>query len=499
MLDREIGVVLSGARASAAPIALRSDAESDVREEQLVVIRDPRFDGRYLMLGVLRSMVFYEPFLRRGVRTVYAEYPEALADDLVLPFSNAYVEIYCGLDLESKRIVENTVAPKPSSRVYLVERGDELSEYIELRGSSVNVGWHKYSGWNLPLDSFALRYHVGVFGATGMGKSRLVRALINEIIEKTDYSLIVFDHTGVDYAPFYPSHVVRSDEVALSPPVISSILVSLSRLSWQTYGEYFDVAVLCYWKMLRGEAGSVSECIYGSSRPQSQLGSGSQQKRGVEKWSKEEFLKVLDEAMRLLKAREPTRIRARMFVSHFVPDEFFEKLNERTITAEELVERARKDKLVVIDMSYDRELVVKQALIRDVADACWEAIRREQRELNLGLVVDEAQNYAGEQWSLSAEALETIAREGRKWGFFVILASQRVARDIRTSIRANLGTVFFSKLQATGDLKEIAGYLDIGGLSESSLAMLAPREFFVAGLMNPLARPILLRIKEVEG
>ncbi|HIQ56387.1 MAG TPA: hypothetical protein EYH59_06925 [Pyrodictium sp.] len=78
-----------------------------------------------------------------------------------------------------------------------------------------------------------------------------------------------------------------------------------------------------------------------------------------------------------------------------------------------------------------------------------------------------------------------------------MVASQRIARDIRPGIRGNLGTVFFSRLQSRNDLQELAGYLDLGRVTEASLAMLSRREFYVAGLMNPLRRPLLLRVDEV--
>ncbi|MEM4129414.1 MAG: ATP-binding protein, partial [Thermoproteus sp.] len=79
----------------------------------------------------------------------------------------------------------------------------------------------------------------------------------------------------------------------------------------------------------------------------------------------------------------------------------------------------------------------------------------------------------------------------------VVLASQRIAGDIDPSIRANLGTVFFSRLTAPTDLKEISAYLDLADVNEGVLTQLQPREFFVAGLMNPLRKPILLKIREV--
>ena len=61
-----------------------------------------------------------------------------------------------------------------------------------------------------------------------------------------------------------------------------------------------------------------------------------------------------------------------------------------------------------------------------------------------------------------------------------------------------MNTVLFSKLSQTGDLNEIKQFADITGIEQSDLAQLVPREFYVAGLMNPLRKPIAIRVKEVH-
>ena len=162
------------------------------------------------------------------------------------------------------------------------------------------------------------------------------------------------------------------------------------------------------------------------------------------------------------------------------------------------MEAARSGETVVLDMSDEQDIGGKRAIMASVVMAAWDLVWEEMKPVNIGLVVDEAQNYACEYCGDSGRALETVAREGRKWGLFLIVASQRVSRDIRPGVRSNLGTVFFSRLQATGDLQELSGYLDLGRVSEASLAMLGRREFYVAGLMNPLRRPLVLRVDEVS-
>lgn len=66
----------------------------------------------------------------------------------------------------------------------------------------------------------ALKYHIAVVGTTGTGKSRLVKALVDEVIEKTSWSVIVFDHTGVDYAPYWPEKTLKATDIVLDVDTI---------------------------------------------------------------------------------------------------------------------------------------------------------------------------------------------------------------------------------------------------------------------------------------
>ncbi|RLE48720.1 MAG: ATP-binding protein, partial [Candidatus Methanomethylicota archaeon] len=395
----EIGVVASGATAVSAPVVLNQRVENCVEDEHLAVINDPAFPNR-LFFSVVRRLTRYEPFLRERVRSVYVDYPDVIDKSLVMPFSNAQLNIYGALDLNEKRFRENTVAPHPGSKVYLVEKGFLLSQFFSKGSEMMSIGVHKYSGWPIPLDHTRLNCHIGVFGATGTGKSRLVRALVDEVVSKTSSSLIVFDHTGVDYAPFYSEKTIPSSSLTISPAIIASVLCDLARLSWQTFGEYLEIACVKYCD---------------------------EAKDG--KWVRENFVRQLEQTMKSLGARPQTIEKAKIFIEKFVSSTFFDELGMRKITPRKLIEKTLREKLVVVDLSADRELVIKQAVIRDVLDEGWKLIKEKQAPIDLGVVVDEAQNYVPEGWTLCGEAIETVAREGRKWKFFIILASQRVARD----------------------------------------------------------------------
>ena len=462
----EIGLVASGASVSSIPVQIFRGAERYAVEEQLVAVP---VDGS-MIIGVLRRVTKLEPLIRDRVRTPYVDRPEMLSQALVMPYTTAVVRPYVEVDGGGAR--EVTKIPEPGTRVYLADARVLSAVRAE---SPIFVGEHKYSGWRVPLDARFANYHIGVFGATGTGKSRLVAVLVSELA-RLGFNAVVFDHSGVDYVDRIPrlvpgARVVQSTEVEIPPQVIASVIAKLSGLHWQTYGEYIEVAAIEY---ARGNVG----CQQRGQRAQV-------------RWEKRAFIDHLTRCMDRLGARESSKVKARLFIEVNVPDEFFEGLNRRVVRPSELL-----GGVTVIDMSGDTELVVKQAIVASVINAAWDAVKR-LGPTRLVFVIDEAQNYAPSEWAISKDAIETTAREGRKWGLSLVLASQRISGDIDASIRANLGTVFFSRLVTPSDVREISAYMDLADVNEGYLTQLAPREFFVAGLMNPVRKPVLIRVREV--
>jgi len=485
MLDRcclEVGITTSGASVSSVPIQFYKKSEHLALEEQLVLIHDPSLEDE-LLLGVVRNVTKLEPLIRDRVRSPFVDRPEVLDQTILMPFTSAVVKLYASIRPSTKSVFEVRHVPTPGSKVYVIKDGRFLSDYVKVN-TPILLGNHKYSNWPINLDATFVNQHVGVFGATGVGKSRLVKALIEELI-RVGKHVVVFDHSGVDYVPHFKGRVVTSKDIAISPPTIASVIADKARLNWQTFGEYLEVAVITY---VRGERGV--------RRQQVQLVEGRQGDQVV-RWDKALFTKHLVDSMRGLGARDSTVEKARLFIDYFIEPEFFEELNKRVTQPIDIVNEALKSNLVVIDLSLDPELVVKQAIIADVIDSAWRLVKERREPLDLVFVIDEAQNYVPEnEWTICGDVIETTAREGRKWGLSLVIASQRIARDVRASVRANLGTVFFSRLSAQGDLREIAAYMDIADVSESTLAQLGTREFYVAGLMNPLRKPLLIRVRD---
>ena len=503
--DELIGFVLSDASVTSIPVSIFSgDAEISIREEELMLIYDEEHPGTPIILGVLRKISRLEPYLRKRVKVGIEEYPDAIDKIEKLVYTNVYIMPLAEIIVDEENVVgmsrNVTYVPFPGSKVYRVKRGDIITKLLATTisdtRSPIVVGTHKYStDVEIPLDPKYVQYHIGVFGATGMGKSRLVKVLVDEIVQKTEYAVIVFDHTGMDYTVFYPDTTISSLEIELGPLGIADFFMKKLRLSeyYTTYLEFFGAELKKTIPKYRGRLES-------TENPREE------ELRSIHR----EITTKLQTIAKTLGARDDTVKSLGMRMQYFIEPELLESmLLGRKYSVEDIIKLARKakeeGKPLVIDLSFEETLEMKRTIVGDIIESGWRWIfeknflgqERKYVPINLVIVIDEAQNYA---WGSGycKDQVERIAREGRKWKYGLILASQRLARSIDPDIRANINTVFFSKLSQTTDLREIQDFADITGVDMSNLAQLVPREFYVAGLMNPLRKPVAIRVKEVK-
>jgi len=505
-----VGIVGSGSTTTYAPVIIWDRVEHLAKEEQLVVVHDEKRGIRYL--GVLRSARRYEPFLSTYRRTSYVDNP-SLADMGTLPHTSAYAALIGVVSRDS--LSEVQLPPNPGSKVYVVEGVEDVG--IDL-GEGLVIGKHKYSSVEVPLSPKWLPYHLAVVGATGTGKSRLVKALIDEVLSKTDYSVIVFDHTGLDYVRYYPSRVVEASRVVLDVSLIADLMLERSGLNPNTYDQYFITSVLYYiYKNLPDEARRVFAGDGEERKGGLGLGKSSLNLQeflskldrvdygallevlaevGLE-WDKKSFKEVLGEvARRFARGRESVIVRLGVSVDVKLGGGFFKSLSGRDVLPAAIVDEALEDKLAVVDLSTE-ELTTRRYVVASVISELWKRIELSHKPVNTVVVIDEAHNYACRFCGEAKSAIGRVAREGRKWGLGAVLVTQRII-DLDPDIRGNINTWFFSKLQTPSDFSELSGYMNLAGISEQSLAILGSREFYVAGLMNPLKIPVLLKVREVE-
>lgn len=508
-----VGVIGSGSTTVYAPIIIYENAEEEAKEEQLVLVDDDKRGLRYL--GVLRNVRRYEPFLNIYKRTSFVDNP-SLVEAGILPHTSAYISLI-GIIGEDGKLHEAQLPPNPGSKVYIIEKSTDLKLNL---GGGLTIGVHKYSNIEIPLDPNGLAYHVAVIGATGTGKSRLVKALIDEILIKTDYKVIVFDHSGLDYVPYYRGNVINASDIALDLMLISDLILERTGLDSKNYEQYVILSLLLYvfgklyksgglsperiLKML--EFSSYSKMRQDVSLEVMKAISGVDFRRlhkdivekGI-KWDIGELKKLFTLAVRVLGGKTASQIRLCVATDIKLGSEFFKHISNRRVLPARIVDSVLDggERLVVVDLSGE-DIIVKRYVVASILDEVWRRIEETRKPADTIIVVDEAHNYACRYCGIPHKLISRVAREGRKWKLGLILATQR-AIDIDPEIRGNINTWIFSKLQTPSDFNEISAYMNLAGITESSLAILGRREFYIAGLMNPLNIPILIKVKEVTN
>ncbi|MEM2406696.1 MAG: ATP-binding protein [Sulfolobales archaeon] len=498
---KPIGVVASGSKSFYAPVLVYKDAERFLREESLAFIRDRVTGKQYL--GLIRWLSKIDPLLPATQRSGVVDNPRLAEIATNIPFETSYVRIIG--EISSGRLEPPVDPPTPRSEVLLVESPEDLALEV---GEGLTIGEHKYSGVKIPLNPRYLPYHIGVVGATGTGKSRLVKALIDEVLAKTDWRVIVFDHSGVDYVSYYPHNVVDASLVMPDPITLGELISERSMLERQE--EYILATVYAYIASFKRT--SATATTHGPQRVDKALSSSgtsfacsmrftegldftNAEKLMTEiTWDIHLFRKCVERVGKEFEAKDPTVAKMSLLVGTY-SKELIESLNEKKLTARDAVDRALRERLVVIDLS-SVEIVVRRYIVKSVLDELWKLVDERGERPRTLVIVDEAHNYACMGCGASLRSIERTAREGRKWEIGLVLASQRTI-DFSTDIRNNINTFYFSRLQTPGDFENLRGVLDLGGLGPESLSVLGIREFFFAGLGNPLRFPILIRVREV--
>lgn len=125
-------------------------------------------------------------------------------------------------------------------------------------------------------------------------------------------------------------------------------------------------------------------------------------------------------------------------------------------------------------------------------------------ESTVHLIIDEAHNILSSQskreeesWKdYRLEVFEEIIKEGRKFGFFLTLASQR-PYDISPTIISQLHNYFIHRLVNEQDLRMIANTINsLDNISRNQIPNLAPGQCIITG--TSFEMPLLIQVKKLS-
>lgn len=154
------------------------------------------------------------------------------------------------------------------------------------------------------------------------------------------------------------------------------------------------------------------------------------------------------------------------------------------------------------NVNNDMTMIVPSLISSVIFRRQLEKKQGEEIKTIINIVLDEAHNILYKEDDLAVhnnllEKFEKIVKEGRKFGVFLTVSSQR-PRDISSTILSQLHNYFIHKLVNPNDLNQIrkaVAFLDENALN--FLTILAPGECILSG--TSLSMPIFIQIEELDN
>jgi len=481
---RKVGIVASGSTVMDAAVILAEGEERHVKAEDLVLIGNR--NGNEIM-AVCRGGLGSNENLRTG------SYSPGVAYARIGRHPSNAKEFYAfGLsvvgEVSNNRLEENKMLIAPSSEVEIFEENDNP---MSILGSTSNtVGYYKdHPSWRVPFNSQFICYHVGVFAATGAGKSLLTRYEMLPFIRSAGYKILIFDWKGSDYTPFFSNSFEIAD-LGLDNDVVIEYLCS----SMDYFGYY--ASQMIERNPIRAALETV---IYEGS------------------WRNfdepEELRRHLQTMVRSEIERENTdktgavSYWGRNYVRRF--EKNLEKMSEEELknvmgkmAPAEIVEAIKQHDIVVIDLSTGSKQQ-KLSIFLSIAKYLCRLMERKER-LNLAVIIDEGPQYCPYKpkgiETRTMEMISDLCALGRSYNLSVVLLSQGIAGEIgiNAAIRRNLNTQFIGKINPL-DFDEAMKLLGQADIDPKYLILMPVGDFYVTGKMNPSPIPLLIHFDIAES
>jgi hypothetical protein len=475
---RKIGIVASGSTVMDAAVILAEGEERHVKAEDLVLIRNR--NGNEIM-AVCRGGLGSNENLRTS------GYSPGVAYARVGRHPSNAKEFYAfGLsvvgDVSNNSLKENKMLIAPSSEIEIFEESDNPMDI--LGSTSRAIGYYKdHPAWKVPINPQFICYHMGVFAATGAGKSLLTRYEIIPFVRSAGYKVLIFDWKGSDYAPFFSEKFEISD-LGLDDDVVVDYLCS----SMDYFGYY--QAQMIERNPIRSAFTTV---IYNGKW------------RGCE--GPEELREYLKDAVVSEITSENTDERTGK-LSHWGEnhkrrfEKCLKKLSDNKLQnvlgktgPAQIVEAVKQHDVVVIDLGTGSKHEKLSVFLSIAAHLC--ELMENKEQLNLAVVIDEGPQYCPFMpKGIENKTMETISELcalGRSYNLSVVLLSQGIAGEIgiNAAIRRNLNTQFIGKLNPL-DMDEAMRLLGLADIDAKYLILMPVGDFYVTGKMNASPIPLLI-------
>ena len=470
-MKEEIGVVVSGEGPSPSVVEFVVLGDKSVHQGQFVEI--PYSEGTLLALvtDLKKTNRYFE-----HVEAV-KEYSVRVSMNQTFPVNEWEFTVAITKPLviwKEGRRVRPTVPPPPGTKVY-VPSPELLFKVIGFDENGLNVGKVQFHDVDAKLNlTELLQKHLAILAMSGAGKSYLTSVLIEELLERKPedgrLAVVVFDvhgeYTGFgsDDSPYRDRTLVfDGDKVKISLPNMGSggLYALIPSISYAQYREMGKIIDRLHHRYLNGEGPYDLDDLIEEVRKDPDMHDNT--RRAL--------------LSSLLSLRSHNIVSTQEYPSI-----------EATI---------RPGRLVVFNLAPLVSIQKKRIIVTYFLRRLFE-LRRDGKIPPTVVIIEEAHNFAPETVStseaISRPIIETVAREGRKFGLSLVLISQRPVK-LSTTALSQCNTHIILRMTNPRDLdhvKESSEALD--ARTASMITTLTPGEALIVGAATYF--PVFIKVRQ---
>jgi DNA helicase HerA-like ATPase len=365
------------------------------------------------------------------------------------------------------------IPPSPGASVYNAENSI-LHSFLGFEETGMHIGSIEH--YDLPAKismTRLLQKHFAILAMSGSGKSHLASVLLEELLDRKKehgrVAVVVVDIHG-EYAGFTHDPVFGQRTTTIEG---TEIFLPLKKIAPETMMEWMPNLSAPQRDVLRHALSSLRE-----------------QKKDADGYSFKELISAVDaadvskdEVKRALK-RSLNELKRYRFLS-------------RKTENPKLLTQVKPGHMLVLDFSPIDSMRKKQILVSLIARRLFN-LRKKGKIPPFLLLIEEAHNFAREKAeeseAVSRSIIETIAREGRKFGASLCLISQRPV-NLSTTALSQCNTHIILRITNPNDLDHIQMSSEgIDARVAKSITSLKVGEAIVVG--EAVNYPIFIRVRD---
>ncbi len=384
-----------------------------------------------------------------------------------------------GVQAKDGSIKRPTFPPSPGTRVMVAEN-ESLKRFLSLDDTGLNIGKIEHHDLEMKIKMHRLlQKHVAILALSGAGKSFLTSVILEELLDRPKESgriaVVLFDVHG-EYTGFAEhadddredysarTKLVRSKDIRIGVPKMSvfdftALLPNLSPPQKRDLGKALS--------KLREEMKS-GMGPFGLPQVMQETYSENEGKKSRTADSLGAWLMEMNE-MNLFDETDSFSIR----------------------------DIAKPGQLAIIDLSTETSMKKKQAIVAHFLRKLFNE-RKNKKIPPFLAVLEESHQFAPEgtksEHAIAKGTIETIAREGRKFGASICLISQRPKR-LSTTTLSQCNTNIILRITNPYDLKHISESSEgIDAQSEKMISSLRVGEALLLG--EAVNYPVFIKVRQ---